>query len=594
MLNLSEPLLIFDFANHDGTRKRLFFKSPVKIISTSNPEKIIPSLREIQRAIDSGLYAAGYISHEAAPAFDPRFRVKKGGAMPLLWFGLFHNPHSLVSLIEDNISFSLSEWQPTISRKKYNEDISKIKEAIKNGQTYQVNYTMRLRARFEGNDLAFYHHLLNGQRASYCAYLNLGRFRVLSVSPELFFRWDGNQIVTKPMKGTIKRGRWPAEDDIRSAKLRNSAKNQAENVMIVDLLRNDLGRICNTGSVKVTQLFEIERYPTVFQMTSTITGVTSKGTKLENIFSALFPSGSVTGAPKVSTMDIITELEKSPREVYCGTIGFASPSGEALFNVAIRTVIIDAYTNIATYGVGGGITWDSTAEEEFDEALAKAAVLTANYSNFDLLETLRLDYGQYTLLEKHLKRLETSANYFDFQFSRVKVEETLHNFSHKYSQGVWRVRLLVSQNGEIHLEKEPLHPTSNGPLPVALAPSPISRDNCFLFHKTTYREPYNRIHNSLSHVFDVLFWNQEGELTEFTLGNLVLELDGELWTPVVDSGLLPGTFREYLIERGEIKERILTLEDLKKADRIWLINSVRGWVPVYLVHSPSKLFQSLS
>ena len=576
------PFLVFDFCDRQGKPAPLAFMNPSEIIIAHSLDEVRPALRAVHQAVGAGLYAAGYLSYEAAPAFDSALAVRDGTKIPLVWFGLFREPMQVPSAPPDD-GFHLSDWQPAIERNRYDTSIAAVRQAIFRGDTYQVNYTMRLRARFEGNDFAFYQRLRHAQHASYCAYLNMGRYRILSASPELFFRWHGSQILTRPMKGTVRRGRWTEEDGALSAWLAASEKNRAENIMIVDLLRNDLGRVAEIGSVHVPRLFEIERYRTVLQMTSTVAANVPPCITLEEVFAALFPSGSITGAPKVSTMQLIAELEEEPRNVYCGAIGLLTPGGDAVFNVAIRTVLIDSQTGIAEYGVGGGITWDSTAEDEYGEALIKAALLTEVWPRFDLLETLRLEGGAYALLERHLQRLIHSAYYFDIPLSVEAVRSALDEHAGLYSNGTRRVRLLVSPEGAVQIESDPMALSSQTSLPVALASKPVSRSHRFLFHKTTYRSIYDEQRLGHPDVFDVLLWNEEGELTEFTIGNLVIEMDGLRWTPPLESGLLAGTFRAHLMDRGEIRERVLSREDLGRASHLWLVNSVRGWVPVHLV-----------
>ncbi|MBC8077362.1 MAG: bifunctional anthranilate synthase component I family protein/class IV aminotransferase, partial [Chloroflexales bacterium] len=435
---------------------------------------------------------------------------------------------------------------------------------------------------FAGDALALYRQLSTAQPADYRAYLDNGDYRILSLSPELFFGWDGDQIMTRPMKGTARRGRWLAEDEARAAALLASEKERAENLMIVDLLRNDIGRVAEIGSVRVPQLFAAERYPTVWQLTSTVSARTRPATTLEDVFAALFPCGSVTGAPKVSTMRLIAALEDTPRGVYCGAIGLIEPGGAATFNVAIRTVQLDAATGAANYGVGGGITWDSTAAGEYAEVRAKAALLGTRWPTFALLETLRLEGGRYTLLDRHLARLADSARYFDFQFDIKDARAALDVHAGEHAHEVRRVRLLLAQGGAVRVESAPLQPLPPEPLPVALTHTPVSSDDRFLFHKTTQRATYDALRANAPDAFDVLLWNERGELTEFTIGNLVLELEGRRYTPPLSSGLLAGTMRAELLETGQIAERVLLREDLARATGVWLVNSVRGWMRVQL------------
>ncbi len=576
------PFLMFDFANSEGEIQSLCFADPIAVIQTNVIDEVRSSLRAVERACSDGHYAAGFIAYEAAPAFDPAYSVAPGErSLPLLWFGLFERPLTEISLppLRD---YRLTEWTPSVNPGDFDRHIASIKTAIAQGETYQVNYTMRLRAQFDGDDQAFYRALAEAQRASYAAYLNLGRWRILSASPELFFRQKGSHILTRPMKGTIRRGRW-LEDDVNQANcLLHSAKDRAENVMIVDLLRNDLGRIAETGSVHVDSLFAIESYPTVWQMTSTITAKARADATLEDVFAALFPCGSVTGAPKINTMNKIAALEDSPRGVYCGAIGYIAPDQTRVFNVAIRTVVLDAYTGVAEYGVGGGVTWDSTAHEEFKEALAKAAILTESAPAFDLLETMRLERGVYVLLERHLRRLADSAQYFDIRLDLSSVRRQLDDHARTYCSCARRARLLVSRDGRIRVESAALAPLTEAPQSVAVAHRPISRLNRFLYHKTTCRDVYEAAQSDHPDAFDVLLWNEQEQITEFTIGNAVFKIRGELLTPDRGSGLLGGTLRQELLEQGVIREAVITLSDLRDVTGMWLISSVRGWVPVHV------------
>jgi para-aminobenzoate synthetase / 4-amino-4-deoxychorismate lyase len=589
---IPSPFLFFDFMDENGKKQPLIFTEPVEVIEARQIDEIRPALERVQQANKNGYYAAGYLSYEAAPAFDHAFTVKKGYKLPLLWLGIFSAPHqNLAAPSFHPNGYQFAPWTVVEAEKDYPKKIASIKDAIAHGETYQINYTTRLHTHFKGDDFAYFKSLRSAQQGNYAAYLNLGRYRILSASPELFFTVKERLITTRPMKGTAKRGKW-AEDDLAQEKwLYHSEKNQAENVMIVDLLRNDLGRVAKMGSVHVTSLFDIERYPTVLQMTSSVEATLHEGTTLSDVFTALFPCGSITGAPKVETMRIISELENTPREVYCGTIGFTRPNGNAVFSVAIRTLSIDAQTGIAEYGTGGGITWDSTAKDEYAEAIAKAALLTTSQPDFALLETLKLENLTYVLLDKHLERLVKSAGYFQIPLPLKAVQTALQDHTRKHPHGPRRVRLLVNQEGNIQLESFPLESQIPREIPflVKIAESPIDQENRFLYHKTTYREMYN-VHRGTKpeDVFDVLLWNQNQEITEFTVGNIVVEIAGKKLTPALSCGLLPGTLRAHLLETGQIEEAILTLSDLEKADNIWFINSVRGWIPVQMVDSKIK------
>ncbi|HYH85791.1 MAG TPA: aminodeoxychorismate synthase component I [Pyrinomonadaceae bacterium] len=573
--------MVFDFPDSRGKPRPLCFARPVEIIEARSIEEVGPALRAVQKAVDSGFYAAGFVGYEAAPAFDRALVVREGSKAPLLWFGIFRET-SPPDESEPKGEYAVTDWTPTVERSAYERNVAAARESIARGDTYQINYTFKLRARFGGDAYAFYRRLAERQGAAFCAYVDTGRFKILSASPELFFRTRGREIITRPMKGTIRRGLWLEEDETLAAWLAASEKNRAENIMITDLLRNDLGRIAETGSVSVTQLCHVERYPTVFQMTSTVEARMREGVSLEDVFAALFPCGSVTGAPKISTTRIIAALEDSPRNVYCGSVGFITPRGEAVFNVAIRTVMIDDETGEAEYGVGGGITWDSTAADEFEEALTKAMLLKAEPPEFELLETLRLERGAYSLLERHIGRLRDSARRLDFKVSEDDVRRSLQSHAGEYPNEARRVRLLVSRDGGARVESAPLDELPTGALPVALAAEPVSRSDLFLYHKTTRRGVYERRRADDAAAFDVLLWNEDGEVTEFTTGNVVAELDGELLTPPRECGLLAGTLRAELLESGAIKERVITRSQLSQCSRLWLINGVRGWAPVFL------------
>ena len=332
-------------------------------------------------------------------------------------------------------------------------------------------------------------------------------------------------------------------------------------------------------------LFAVEAYPTVWQMTSTITATTRADTTLDDVFAALFPCGSITGAPKISTMKKIAELEDSPRGVYCGAVGYMTPDHTRVFNVAIRTVVLDASTGVAEYGAGGGITWNSEAQEEYTETLTKAAILTETVPAFELLETMRLEQGQYALLDRHLRRLAKSARYFDIPLDLPRVQEQLDEHARAFDSFARRVRLLVSQDGQIRIESTALSPSPLESRFVALANRPVSRYNRFLYHKTTCRDVYEALQSEHPDALDVLLWNEQGEITEFTIGNVVLNIRGELLTPARESGLLDGTLRAELLEQGVVRAATITLSELASARQIWLINSVRGWIPVHFYPS---------
>ena len=592
-----EELLVDDFemaeaphivlqAPRGNTLEWLSFRRPAATLVGTEVSEVLPILREIESATDQGLFAAGFISYEAAPAFDPVMRVRTASDLPLVWFGLFDKPEVIAPpATEPGNSAAALRWQPSQTRESYQEAIDTIHRAISRGDTYQINYTHRLRSSFEGDAWSIFGSLVQGQRSRCCAFVDIGRWALCSASPELFFRLEADSLVSRPMKGTSPRGRTVEEDEQSAAWLQASPKNRAENVMIVDMVRHDLGRIDTPGSVRVASLWQLEKYPSLFQLTSTVEAQTRA--KLSEILTALFPCASITGAPKIRAMELIAELESLPRGVYTGAIGYVAPGRRARFNVAIRTVQVDRQSGLAEFGTGGGIVAESEAEEEWEEALTKSLVLSSPAPTFQLLETLRWDPAEgYYLLERHLQRLSRSAVYFDFMIDRDHLADRLQKATGGFSQETHKVRLLVDSEGTVEIEALSLV-VDERPWSLALARQPVDRRNRFLFHKTTHREVYDSRKKAFPDHDDVVLWNEEGEVTESTLANLVLRLDGELITPPLNSGLLPGTLREELLAERTIREAVVLREDLARAEEIFLINSVRGWISATL--DPSTL-----
>ncbi len=556
----------------------LYFSDPHKIIIAETLDEVIPALHETERLIaKNDWHAAGFLSYESASAFDPAFLTTPITGFPYLWFGLYSEPHT-VNLPKPKRPTKVLNWQATVDRDSYNSAIAQIKEYIANGRTYQVNFTMHLQADFNLNPWDFFLHLVQSQN-NHAAYVDTGRHVICSASPELFFQLDGESITCRPMKGTVKRGRTTIQDQKQSNWLRTSEKNCAENVMIVDMIRNDLGRIAKIGSIRVPELFCIERYPTLWQMTSIVTAQTNAS--LTGIFRALFPCASITGAPKVSATRIINQLETMPRKIYTGTIGYITPRRKAKFNVAIRTLLIDRDLQKAEYGIGGGIVWDSTSADEYAEALLKGRVLTESHPEFSLFETILWtpDEG-FFLRERHVDRLLDSADYFDFSVSRDIVERQLSEIAASFVSPQ-RVRLLLDKTGRIIIESTTFQSTEKS-IRVHLAKNPIDSNDVFLFHKTTQRKVYKNACADFPDYDDVLLYNERGELTEFTIGNLVVELDGQFITPPIACGLLAGTFRAHLVETGQVVERVVSVQQVKECSQIFRINSVRKWERVHV------------
>ncbi|MDH3982317.1 MAG: aminodeoxychorismate synthase component I [Kiritimatiellaceae bacterium] len=553
----------------------LYFQSPEKVLRAERVEEVMPMLREAE---NSGLFAAGFISYEAAPAFDAALKTQSADDFPLLYLGLFHAPEVLESIeAAPTAHFNVGELKPSVSKQDFYAAIGEIKEQIASGATYQVNYTYRLNAGFSGDAWAFFCELVNGQKAEYAAFVETDEFSICSVSPELFFRFHNGRIISRPMKGTARRGRTFSEDWEQAEILRNSEKDRAENIMIVDMIRNDIGRVAKPGSVETVSKYDVEKYPTVWQMTSTVRGKSDEG--IASTINALFPCASITGAPKAKTMEIIQGLEASPRKVYTGSIGFITPGGEACFNVAIRTALIQNDT--LEFGVGGGIVWDSDAEAEYEETLTKARVITQPRPEFQLLETmLREPESGIFLLDEHLQRLGKSAAYFDIPLDLHAVVDVLQNLENKRL----KIRLLVSRDGNFEVQTFPMKRDEDvASTLVAIAKEPIDPQDIFLFHKTTHRAVYESAKADFLECDDVILWNDQGDVTESCMANVVIRKESRLVTPPVECGLLAGTFREYLVKSGELEEEKISIDDLKAADEIFLINSVRKWRRASLV-----------
>ncbi len=573
---------------HDAVRRRwLLFRDPVAVLCAATPAEVVPLLHEVADAVDRrGLYAAGFLSYEAGPAFDPAQRTHPPDDFPLAWFGLYAAPVEVPSPVAGAApaaSPASVDWQPSLSTAAYDRALARVHDHIGAGDTYQVNVTLRLRADGLADPWGLFGRMVRAQGPGYAGWVSLPEWAIGCASPELFFQQDGDRIESRPMKGTAPRGLWSDDDRARARWLRRSSKNRAENVMIVDMVRNDLGRIAMPGSVHVPRLFDVERYPTVWQMTSTVAAATRA--PFPEIVAALFPAASITGAPKVRTMALIADLEDSPRRLYTGTLGYLAPGRQAQFNVAIRTVLTDRRNGRAEYGVGGGIVWDSKARAEADEWATKARVLRQDSPDFSLLETLLwTPEAGYALLERHLSRLAASAEYFGRPCPLPALRDRLAAAAAGWSTAQ-RVRLLLDASGAVTLEASTLQPLPR-PYRLCLARRPVVSTDRFLYHKTTLRQTYQDALAGRHGFADVLLWNDRGELTESCLANLVVELDGEWVTPPLRCGLLPGTCRAELLAAGHLRERVVRVADLPRCTRVRLANSVRGLWDVEVAAAP--------
>uniref|UniRef100_UPI000CEBBF7E aminodeoxychorismate synthase component I n=1 Tax=Blastococcus atacamensis TaxID=2070508 RepID=UPI000CEBBF7E len=540
---------------------------PRQVLTAVRPDQVADVLQQVSDATERGSWAFGYVAYEAASGLDPLLPGgdAAAGGLPLVWFGLCDAPVPVDPVVAPaGPAPEAVRWRPDATDSEHATAVATVRERIAAGETYQCNLTDRLRATPPGDPGELYARLALAQRGAHNAYLDLGRHVVASASPELFFEWAGDEVRTRPMKGTAARGRTTAEDREQSGRLLSSTKERAENLMIVDLLRNDLGRIAEVGSVRVDELFALERYPTVWQLTSEITARVRPGTGLLDLFRALFPCGSVTGAPKQRTMELIDELEPSPRGVYCGAVGLVAPPSapfRARFNVAIRTVVLDRSTGRAVYGAGGGITWDSDAGRERAELHAKAAVLIHDAAEHQLLETLAFDPATGPRnLDRHLARMADSADWFGFVCDLDAVRSAVSRAVDGRTTPA-RVRVLLSRDGSVEVVLQPLPPSADAPVRLALDDEPVDGSSPWLQHKTTRRDPY--LAAALRHpgADDVVLVNAAGEVTETTIATLAVRLDGQWWTPPTTSGCLPGVERGRLLDLGLLRERVLRSRD---------------------------------
>lgn len=589
-------------------RLNYLFIDPVGEVVARGAGEVEAAFERIEEGVADGLYAAGFFLYELGYCFESVFAAPAPHPLPLLHVGLYRDPAIFDAGSGEWVAggpparlapggaktspkYAVSDLVISETRPAYERKIEAVKRFIEQGDTYQINYTVRLDFAFEGDPLGLYLLLRDRQKVPYAAIWRRGAMSVLSFSPELFFRISGDEIETRPMKGTVPRGADGREDDELAEFLRGDEKNRAENLMIVDLLRNDLGRVCAEGAVSVPHLFRIEKYETLYQMTSTVRGRLGPDVSLRRLFGSLFPSGSVTGAPKISSMSIIRELESRPRSIYTGAIGFIAPMRrEAVFNVSIRTIMIDG--GRGEIGIGGGIVYDSRPESEWREALLKANFLLTALPetparDLSLIETILWTAdGGFFLLRLHLERLQKSAKHFGIPCDPSAAERALGGAVADLPPGSppQRVRMLVSTRGVISVERRPLDPLPPGVTPprCTLSSKTVLSNNPFLHHKTTMRDFYNAEHAAYAAegFFDVVFLNERGEATEGAISNVLVKSGGGLLTPPLSSGLLDGVFRRWLLETGEAAERVLYPRDLEEAETVFLCNSVRGLVRV--------------
>ncbi len=551
--------------------ERYTFTQPIKELKTRDLAEVTDLLAQVESYQELGYYVVGYISYEAAPAFEEKLAVHK---LPLLGeYLLYFTVHdrvekSPIPLTYEEVDLP-SKWREQTSAEDYEKAISQIHHYLRQGDTYQVNYTVQLKQDLSANPFAIYNRMVVEQEAGYNAYVEHDEMAVISMSPELFFEQNDRELTTRPMKGTTQRGVTDQEDLAQASWLEQDPKNRSENMMIVDLLRNDMNRISEVGCEHVERLCQVEQYSTVWQMTSTIKSQLRPDVDLVAIFRSLFPCGSITGAPKIATMEIIKDLEPQPRGVYCGTIGLLLPNGRRIFNVAIRT--IQLHQGKAIYGVGGGITWDSTWESEYREVHQKAAVLYRKQARFQLITTGKISQKSLLFEDQHLERLKKASRYFAYPFDpeelRQKIEEECQACDANQD---YRLRISLSKSGDLELSCQILEPLSPSFCKAKLCLQEADLQQAFTYFKTTHRP-----HLSLGEQ-EKIYHNKSGELLETSIGNLVLKINGKLYTPPTSLGNLPGIYRQHLLERGQVEEKILTLADLNQAETIYGCNAVRG------------------
>ena len=551
--------------------ERFTFTQPIKELKTRDLAEVTDLLAQVESYQEQGYYVVGYISYEAAPAFEEKLAVHK---VPLLGeYLLYFTVHDRVETSPIPLTYEEvdlpSKWQEVTSEADYEKAIAQIHHHLRQGDTYQVNYTVQLKQVLSANPFAIYNRMVVEQEAGYNAYVEHDEMAVISMSPELFFEQNDRELTTRPMKGTTKRGLTDDEDLKEAAWLEQDPKNRSENMMIVDLLRNDMNRISEVGSEHVERLCQVEQYSTVWQMTSTIKSQLRPDVDLVAIFRSLFPCGSITGAPKIATMEIIKDLEPQPRGVYCGTLGLLLPNGRRIFNVAIRT--IQLYKGQAIYGVGGGITWDSTWKSEYREVHQKAAVLYRKQARFKLITTGKISQKSLLFEDQHLERLIKASRYFAYPFDpedlKQKIEEECQACD---SHQDYRLRISLNKSGEIELSRQILTPLSPTFCQARLCLQEADLNQSFTYFKTTHRPHLNLGEQ------EIIYHNAAGELLETSIGNLVLKIGGKLYTPPTNLGILPGIYRQHLLEGGQVEEKVLTLKDLAQAEAIYGCNAVRG------------------
>lgn len=590
------PFVLLDDARVDGAVPARLFRDPVEIVTAHSPGEVSALLAKLEAAPKRGLHAAGYLAYEAGKGLAPAWRGAidaVDGGEPLGWFGLFERldrieADAIPARLPDPASGWVGKVRPRVPRADYLSVIDAVLGLIEAGDIYQANYTFRADVPVAGNPLAVYARLRRTARAGYGGFIWTGDRAVASLSPELFFALRGREVMARPMKGTAERLDDPVADAAAARDLAEDPKQRAENLMIVDLIRNDLSRVAVPGSVAVPDLFRVESFPTIHQLVSDVSATLPAWADAVDILRAAFPCGSITGAPKVRAMEIIDELEADARGLYTGSIGFIEAGGDAAFNVAIRTLIFPSQSGLqdrpmcATLGLGSGIVADSRPGEEWRECLAKGEFVGAAGESFDLIETMFFDpVDGVQRLEGHLARMKASAVALGFAFDRHGARNSLQSATFRLRSAA-RVRMRLAPSGALAVEVSPLPRLAELPVPVAVRPAPMAADDFRLAHKTSLRATYDE-ERKASGTAEVVFVDEPGFITEGSWSNIFVERDGQLLTPPLSLGLLPGVLRAELIEKGRAVESHLRLADLK--DGFFIGNSLRGLIPARLAEA---------
>ncbi|WP_144097170.1 aminodeoxychorismate synthase component I [Croceicoccus sediminis] len=594
---MRKPFILLDDAREtSGAAPARLYRDPVAVFRADSADEVEDALSRAESARRGGLHLAGYLAYEAGLALEPRLASRLAGkdAAPLVWLCAFADYETIAAddvadwiagqVHDEDGPPILSPARPAIEREDYDAAFARVQEAIRAGDIYQANLTFPLHAAWAGDPLAIYARLRTRAAAGYGAFIYDGERHHLSLSPELFFTLKDGAVMLKPMKGTRPRGEDAAADAAMVADLGASEKDRAENLMITDLMRNDVSRLAVPGSVQVQDAFAVETYPTLHQMTSTVRAQLREGEGAVDLLRTVFPCGSITGAPKIRAMEIIDEIEQSPRKLYCGAVGRVDASGDAAFNVAIRTLSLHGRgQGQAHMGVGSGIVVDSRLDDEWAECLIKGEFVAAAGRDVQLIETMAFDPKiGVPMIELHLQRLKDSALALGFDLDRHALRNHIQAFCFLNTEPK-RLRVLVAQNGTWELDGSDLPDVMPDPVPVQIAPLPVAQGDWRLRHKTTDRAFYDDARKAAeaSGAREVVFVREDGLLTEGSFTNLFVKRGDIFLTPPRSVGLLPGVLRAAMLEDGRAQEAELTADDL--AEGFFIGNALRGLMPARLI-----------